>query len=187
MAGYRIPGPICVERQPWSIKDGTFALTLTPPPGPVCAYSPLFPTIFLLSLPARTTTPDLRFLFSQCLNPETGLSEADYSASAKVLGVEAASIKAVAEVETAGSAFDDSGRPRILFERHIFHALTAGKYDAKHAVVSNKKPGATVSFPPNTGSWNRLTSLTRMRRCGRHPGADSRSWAPIFSRRDSLR
>jgi hypothetical protein len=32
-------------------------------------------------------------------------------------------LRAVAQVESGGSAFDKLGRPKILFERHLFHRL----------------------------------------------------------------
>jgi N-acetylmuramidase len=84
---------------------------------------------------------DLSFLFNQCRAPKMGLSEDDYAAAAKELDVDVASIKAVALVESAGKPFDLNGRPVILFERHYFHRLTGGRFDAKHPGISAKKPG----------------------------------------------
>jgi hypothetical protein len=49
-------------------------------------------------------------------------------AAAKELGVEAIAIDAVAEVETKGAAFEDEGRPTILFERHVFSRLTRHRF-----------------------------------------------------------
>jgi len=126
MANYRIPGPMCTTKNPWSIDDGTLNRCLTPPPGPICADSSLYPSKALQCLQEKKSTePDLGFLFRQCLNPKRGLTEEDYSAAATQLKVEVAAIKAVAEVETTGNAFDEEGRPRILFERHYFHRLNA--------------------------------------------------------------
>ena len=117
MSGSRLPGPVCIEAQPGSILDGTSALLRTPAPAPVCAESPLFagntPSL-------AAAAPDLGFLFRQCLNPTMGLAAADYAAAAKTLAVEVATIKAVADVETSGSAFDAMGRPRILLSATIF-------------------------------------------------------------------
>ena len=48
------------------------------------------------------------------------LSEQAFIDAAKELGVEVATIKAVAEVESSGSGFLPSGEPKILFEPHIF-------------------------------------------------------------------
>ena len=71
MSGSRLPGPVCIETQPWSILDGTSALLRTPAPAPVCAESPLFagntPNL-------AAAAPDLGFLFRQCLSPTMGLA-----------------------------------------------------------------------------------------------------------------
>ncbi|MDE1010734.1 MAG: N-acetylmuramidase family protein [Paraburkholderia fungorum] len=66
------------------------------------------------------------------------LSIADLVAAADKLGVPLASVRAVNEVESTGSGFLLDGRPKILFERHIFWkrlqargidpALIAAKY-----------------------------------------------------------
>ena len=44
----------------------------------------------------------------------------DIPAVADSLGVETAVLRAVLSVETGGSGFDASGRPKALFERHYF-------------------------------------------------------------------
>lgn len=49
------------------------------------------------------------------------LKEEDFIRVAEKLGVEAAAVKAVQEVETGGrGGFLEDGRPRILFEGHVF-------------------------------------------------------------------
>lgn len=70
-----------------------------------------------------------------------GLTDADYAEAARLLGCDAAAIRAVAEVESAGSAFYADGYPVILFERHIFSRLTGGRFDSSHPTISNPKPG----------------------------------------------
>jgi hypothetical protein len=89
---------------------------------------------------------DLAFQVLPSRSPLLGLSDEDYSKSATSLGVEIAAIKAVAEVETNGKAFDESSRPRILFERHYFHRLTFGKYSASHPDISNSLAGGYGLF-----------------------------------------
>jgi len=42
------------------------------------------------------------------------------------LGCTVKQLRAVAKVESGGSGFDKQGRPKILFERHVFHGLTNG-------------------------------------------------------------
>ncbi len=49
------------------------------------------------------------------------LGNAHLVAAAKRLGVDLASVYAVNEVESLGSGFLDTGKPKILFERHIMH------------------------------------------------------------------
>lgn len=80
-------------------------------------------------------------LFGPQAIPAGQLTAADFTAAAKVLGCEEAAIRAVAAVETAGKPFDAQGRPQILFERHLFHRLTGGIYDAAHPEISNAVPG----------------------------------------------
>ena len=45
------------------------------------------------------------------------------------LGVHAVEIWTVLAVETSGCGYMPDRRPEILYERHIFHRLTKGKYD----------------------------------------------------------
>jgi hypothetical protein len=58
--------------------------------------------------------------------------------AADKLGVPVAAVKAVLEVETPTGSFDAQGFPRILFEGHVFHRLTGGRYG---------KQAPTLSFP----------------------------------------
>lgn len=136
MANFRIPGPISGKNPSFWFDYTMLARWLSPMPGPVCiAPGPV----------QHFAGPDVSFIFRQCLNPALGLGEADYTA-ATALGVEVAAIKAVAEVETSGKAFDESGRPRILFERHYFHRLTGGRFSAGHPDISNRRSGGYGSF-----------------------------------------
>jgi peptidoglycan hydrolase-like protein with peptidoglycan-binding domain len=66
----------------------------------------------------------------------TPLRDADYEKAAKNLHCTVAAVRAVAQVESAGSGFLADRRPKVLFERHIFHARTGGKYSAAHSNVS---------------------------------------------------
>jgi hypothetical protein len=165
MANYRIPGVTGSENRPSSLADGTLSPILAAPPGPISVDWPfnpskrITPSINILTH-THTSALKLRFIFKQCLIPETGLSEANYNIAAKLLGVEIAAIKAVAEVESSGAAFDEYGRPRILFERHYFHRLTAGKYDAKNPNISNKKNGGYGKFSAQYKKLERAFDLS---------------------------
>jgi hypothetical protein len=64
------------------------------------------------------------------------LTEKDYANCAFANQLEVATIKAVAEVESAGSGFGDDDRPKILFEGHWFHKYTDGRYDKDYPTIS---------------------------------------------------
>jgi hypothetical protein len=85
------------------------------------------------------THPRLEELRAHSLEAPT---EADYLRFAQILGIDAATIRAVMEVETGpGSGFLPDGRMKILFERHVFHQLTHGRYAESHPDVSSPTAG----------------------------------------------
>lgn len=65
-----------------------------------------------------------------------GLKDADFVEAAKTLEVEVAAIRAVAETETKRAAWDELGRPSILFERHKFSTHSKGLYNRTHPDIS---------------------------------------------------
>jgi hypothetical protein len=66
------------------------------------------------------------------------LSDADYTRASQLLGCDVASIRAVAAVESAGTGFLEDGRPKILFEAHVFSRLTGHAFDESHPNVSSR-------------------------------------------------
>jgi hypothetical protein len=52
----------------------------------------------------------------------------DIEAVAEDLGWEPAMVRAVMEVEAAGGGFLSDGRPKILFEAHVFYRETGGRF-----------------------------------------------------------
>lgn len=56
---------------------------------------------------------------SACGDSKT-LTDCDYAKAAESIGVDVATIRAVCEVEASGSGFLPDGRPKILFEGHVF-------------------------------------------------------------------
>lgn len=64
------------------------------------------------------------------------LTEQDYEDCAIATGLEIATIKAVAEVESARGGFGPEDLPKILFEGHWFHKFTAGKYGQQYPTIS---------------------------------------------------
>lgn len=58
--------------------------------------------------------------------------------AAHILRCDLPAIRAVAEIESAGSGFLPDGQPRILFEAHVFSRLTEHKYDAQYPTISSR-------------------------------------------------
>jgi len=69
------------------------------------------------------------------------LSEAGLAKAAGDIGVGLPALWAVMTVETRGCGFLPDRRPRILFERHVFHRRTGGKYAARAPEVSQPTAG----------------------------------------------
>lgn len=67
------------------------------------------------------------------------LSSAGMNAAAATVAVTAAEIWTVIAVETSGCGFLADRRPKILFERHVFHRLTRGQFD--DGDISDPTPG----------------------------------------------
>ena len=68
-----------------------------------------------------------------------GLTSTGLARACSDLGVHAPEIWTVLAVETSGCGFLADRRPQILYERHIFHRLTKGRYD--DGDISDPKPG----------------------------------------------
>lgn len=66
------------------------------------------------------------------------LGDADYSRAATTLRCEVACIRAVVAVESGASGFFASGRPKILFEAHVFSRHTQHRYDLTHPDLSSR-------------------------------------------------
>lgn len=99
------------------------------------------------------------------LTPE-GLDEASNAA-----GVELPEIWAVVSVEAAGSGFLPDRRPKLLFERHIFHRLTSGRFDSEDADVS--QPTAGGYGPGGAHQYERLAAAIQL---DRSAALQSASW-----------
>ncbi len=69
------------------------------------------------------------------------LSRTGLKASASRLGIQLPALWAVLTVETRGCGFLPDRRPVILFERHIFHRLSQGRFAASAPDLSDAKAG----------------------------------------------
>lgn len=78
------------------------------------------------------------------------VTDTEIKALADRLGCTERQLRAVATVESGGSAFDRQGRPKILFERHLFHRYTDGKWSP--TIYSNPNGGGY-----SVDSWEKLT------------------------------
>lgn len=86
------------------------------------------------------------------------VDEAMWQRLATRLDVELPALKAVAEVESAGSGFlaAPDRRPKILFEGHVFHRLTAGRHSVAHPDVSYPRWDRGRYSRSPAGEWKRL-------------------------------
>lgn len=101
--------------------------------------------------------------------PATRLADADYARAATSLGCPVAAVRAVALVESKGGFLADK-RPKILFERHIFHRLTEGRFSAAKPAISNPTPGG---YRGGAAEYDRLAAALA---CDRLAALKSASW-----------
>ena len=88
------------------------------------------------------------------------LSTAGIDTAAGSLSVSPAEIWTVMAVETSGCGFLPDRRPQILYERHIFHRLTAGRFD--DGDISDPSPGNYG--PGGAHQYDRLTTAIALDR-----------------------
>lgn len=98
--------------------------------------------------PGAITRAATRAVFTNPSAP--AVTDSEIAAIALRLGCTPKQVRAVAKVESGGAAFDKQGRPKILFERHLFHRLTDGKFSV--SVFSNSDGGGY-----GEDSWEKLT------------------------------
>ncbi|MEY8712545.1 hypothetical protein A9B99_06100 [Mangrovibacter phragmitis] len=89
-----------------------------------------------------------------------GITQEQFVQAAATLGCEVAAIKAVVYTESPRGAFDEKGRPSILYERHYFHKLTGGKYDS-NPVLSNPNAGGYGKYSAQYGKLEEAMKLDK--------------------------
>jgi hypothetical protein len=100
------------------------------------------------------------------------LSVHDYDTAAKDMGIEAAAIHAVATVEAGGrTGFDNLGRPKILFEGHLFRKFTGGAYDLKYPWLSKAYPKSRDYY-----KWDQWSRLYEAMDLDVHAALEAASW-----------
>jgi hypothetical protein len=115
-----------------------------PPPPPPVAPPP----------PAAETAPFALDALKAQASARITLDEIDQVAQR--LGVETAAIRAVVQVESAGSGFAADGRPLILFEPVLFHEETGGRFDATHPHLSQAEPRPGALGRTQAERWAKL-------------------------------
>lgn len=101
------------------------------------------------------------------------ITEAAFKQAAQKLGCEVAAIKAVAKVEAAGSGFDKSGLPKILFEAHHFAKHTGKRYNKTHPSISSTSRNRALYTKTNSGEHARLALASSL---DRDAALKSASW-----------
>lgn len=104
----------------------------------------------------------------------TPLRNEDLRATAARLKVSVAHVQTVRQVESSGVGFDPSTRrPIILFEPHIFHRRTSGKFDKDFPDISYPERGA---LPYPKGQAERYAQLARAMALDEVAALESASW-----------
>jgi len=105
------------------------------------------------------------------------LTDADYIGAAKALGCQPEAIRAVSDVESLGSPFLPSGKPKILFEPHHFSKVTHHLYDKTFPQVSTLHPPhrgpGLHAYGTNEDQWTNLTLAALL---DRRLAIESASW-----------
>jgi hypothetical protein len=74
------------------------------------------------------------------------LSESELNLASSNLGIGFPALWAVMTVETKGCGFLADRRPQVLFERHVFHKETNGRFDTVAPDLSNPVQGGYGAF-----------------------------------------
>lgn len=99
------------------------------------------------------------------------LSQEGLDQAASGLGVGLPALWAVMTVETKGCGFLADRRPLILFERHIFHRKTGGRFDGSDPDLSSRTAGGY-----GKGGANQYDRLMRAIALDRQAALESTSW-----------
>jgi hypothetical protein len=100
------------------------------------------------------------------------MAESDYQDAARSLGCEVAAVKAIAAVESAGRGFLPSGRPKILFESHVFGRLTQHAYDHLFPDISTRHASHAL-YRGGEHEYQRLMKAMLLQRA---PALKATSW-----------
>ena len=104
------------------------------------------------------------------------LQDSDFAAAARELGVDPAVIRAVTSVEARGAGFiSGTDLPLILFEGHVFHRLTGGRYSGDFPGISYPRWDRS-KYKGNRGEYDRLMLAIKVHAGNPEPALMSASW-----------
>jgi hypothetical protein len=103
----------------------------------------------------------------------TPLADDDLEKAAGLMRCERAVIDAVCDVESAGSGFLPDKRPKILFEAHVFHYLTDGRWGRSHPGISSPQWNRALYGASGAHQYDRLAEAIRL---DRDAALQSTSW-----------
>lgn len=89
------------------------------------------------------------------------LSQTGFDAVLDRLGVDQAALWSLMTVETRGFGFLPDRRPKILFERHIFHKRTGGRFRTGHP---NIRSPAGKGYLGDAAEYDRLAQAIELDR-----------------------
>lgn len=92
------------------------------------------------------------------------LTPQDILDAAIALDCDPAAVKAVDEVESKGAGFLSDGRPKILFEAHVFARLTDQRYTRTHPNVSSRRWNRALYARTGAGEHQRLAQASTLDR-----------------------
>jgi hypothetical protein len=100
----------------------------------------------------------------------TPLARSDIDNAVATLGGNEALLWALVAVETRGVGFLPDRRPQILFERHVFHRRTNGRFSQAHPDISNPVPGG---YSGGAAEYDRLQRAMQL---DERAALESASW-----------
>jgi hypothetical protein len=103
--------------------------------------------------------------------PGKPLTQKALDEAGRSVGIPTAAMWAVIQVESSGAGYLEDRRPKILFERHLFHRATGGRFDATHPDISNPSSGGYG--PGGAHQYSRLTEALAL---DRKAALSSASW-----------
>ncbi|GAP98785.1 N-acetylmuramidase domain-containing protein [Leptolyngbya sp. NIES-2104] len=104
--------------------------------------------------------------------PIRQLTSQNFIDVARSIGCEVAAVRAVVDVEAAGSGFLRDGRPKILFEAHWFSEFTNGQFDESDGDISSPVWNRAL-YIGGAGEWDRIYRASNLNRAG---ALKSASW-----------